>query len=240
MNAGDELSIAQHFERAAPHAGHDPHVDDDVGRIGEFNADVRQRRAQGTHAEGGHIHGPSPHGAGEDPLHGDAHLARVHPIVGGAGVLPPLAADEGPILDPGDITGIGKGEVAVGALGGIKSLQGSCRHHLVQQGLVLGGRAVAPVNSIGLCEGSDFRDPFPQSLIGDPGRCIQLRHSRARLTENSHVFGSKGYRAPPFRWSARGPEISTAEGFAATERRKIARLCMSRGQGPTGTMSGGK
>jgi hypothetical protein len=46
MNAGDELSIAQHFERPAAHAGHDPHVDDDVGRIGEFNADVRQRRAQ--------------------------------------------------------------------------------------------------------------------------------------------------------------------------------------------------
>ncbi len=149
----------------------------------------------------------------EDPLQGRPHLAGIDPVVGRPGVLPSLAADEGAILDPGDIAGIGKGEVAVGTFGGIEPLQGSRGHHLIQQGLVFGKRAVAPVNSIGAGEGRDFRYPFPQSLIGDPGRWIQLQRRGSRLTDNGHVLGSRGYRTPPtrLRWGTRGRKFRQQE-----------------------------
>ena len=47
--------------RRAADARHDPHVDDDVRRIGELDADLRHRRTDRSHAEGQHIHGAATH-----------------------------------------------------------------------------------------------------------------------------------------------------------------------------------
>jgi hypothetical protein len=44
----DELAVLpQHLEGAVAHAGHDPHGDNHVGRVGELHADVGDRRARG-------------------------------------------------------------------------------------------------------------------------------------------------------------------------------------------------
>jgi hypothetical protein len=41
VQAGHELAVlAEHLERAGAHAGHDPHADGHVGRVGDLDADV--------------------------------------------------------------------------------------------------------------------------------------------------------------------------------------------------------
>ena len=49
-------------------AGHDPHADDDIGRIGQLHADLRHRRSNRTHAVREHIHRAAAHGAANKPF----------------------------------------------------------------------------------------------------------------------------------------------------------------------------
>ena len=44
-------------------ARHDAHVDDDIGGVGELNADLRHGRADRAHGEGKDVHGAAAHGA---------------------------------------------------------------------------------------------------------------------------------------------------------------------------------
>ena len=60
--------VVDHVEDRPPDAGHDPHVDDDVRRVGELHADLRHGRADRTHAEGEDVHRPAAHAAVEQPL----------------------------------------------------------------------------------------------------------------------------------------------------------------------------
>jgi hypothetical protein len=71
----------------AAHAGHDAHVDHDIGAVGEFDADVGDRRADGTHGERDDVHGASAHAALEQAAQGFLHLVRVFPVVVGAGIV---------------------------------------------------------------------------------------------------------------------------------------------------------
>ena len=41
VQAGHELAVAEGVEHLLPHARHDAHVGDDVGRVGDLDADVR-------------------------------------------------------------------------------------------------------------------------------------------------------------------------------------------------------
>ena len=51
---GHELAVvAEHVEGGLAHAGHDPHVDRHVGRVGELHADVGDGRAERAHARTG-------------------------------------------------------------------------------------------------------------------------------------------------------------------------------------------
>ena len=75
-----------------------------------------------------------------------AHLGRVAPVVGRAGVLLALRADEGPVLDPGDVVGVGEGQVGVRPLGVGEPLEGAAVDQLLAERVVLLGGAVAPVD----------------------------------------------------------------------------------------------
>ena len=62
VDAGDELAVlAEDLERVGAHPGHDPHRGRDVGRVGELDADVRDRRAERAHREGHDVHRPAAH-----------------------------------------------------------------------------------------------------------------------------------------------------------------------------------
>ena len=56
------------------------------------------------------------HAAVEQPVQDRLHLGRVHPVVGRSGVVGDARADEGAILDAGDVARVGAGEEAVGPL----------------------------------------------------------------------------------------------------------------------------
>lgn len=57
MEALDELAVPQCFQDGCAHPCHDTHTGHHVGRIGQLDANLRQRRAQGPHAEWDDVHG---------------------------------------------------------------------------------------------------------------------------------------------------------------------------------------
>ena len=88
VHAGHELAVlAQHLIHGLAHAGHDFHVDRHVGAVGQLDADVGDRAAQGAHGKRHHVHGATSHAAVKQRLQGLAHLGRCHPVVGRAGVF---------------------------------------------------------------------------------------------------------------------------------------------------------
>ena len=93
VHARHEVAIvAEHLEHRAAHARHDAHVDRDVRRIGELDADVRDRRAERPHRERHHVHRAAAHAASEQRvvarLEQRAHLGGIDPVVGRAPRLP--------------------------------------------------------------------------------------------------------------------------------------------------------
>ena len=119
VQAGDELAVvAEHVEGALAHAGHDPHVHRDVRRVGELHADVGDGRAERAHRERHHVHRAALHRAPEQlgERRPSSPPASRQLLVGPASTSL-LRADEGAVLDPGDVAGVGVGPVAVGPLG---------------------------------------------------------------------------------------------------------------------------
>ncbi len=101
----DASAFVDFIENTLADAGHDAHIDDDVRRIGKLNADFGHGRADGAHAEGEHVHGAALHSTVEQPLEFAPHVVGIFPIVGGAGCVFGVGADESAILDAGDIVG---------------------------------------------------------------------------------------------------------------------------------------
>ena len=109
--------VAEDLERAVAHPRHDPHRDGHVGRVGELDADVRDRAAERAHRERDDVHGPAPHAAPEQVLQGGPHLGGVPPVVGRPCVDLLERADVGAVLDAGHVAGVRARPVAGGALG---------------------------------------------------------------------------------------------------------------------------
>ena len=103
------------FERDVAHAGHDPHVRDDVGAVGDLDADLAERRADRAHQVRDDVHRAALHRA----------RGRAAPILclrlgrapsscwsGPASSLR-VGADEGEVLGAGDVAGVAPVQVAV-------------------------------------------------------------------------------------------------------------------------------
>ena len=110
-------SLAQHLERALPMRVMIRMLTATYGGVGQLDADVGDGRSEGAHGERHDVHGAPPHAALKEPPQRGLHLGRISPVVGRAGVLVARGTDEGPILDPGHVCGIGPGQIAVWALG---------------------------------------------------------------------------------------------------------------------------
>ena len=88
VHAGHKFTLhTQHIKHRLAHAGHDFHVDGHVRAVRQFNANVRNRRAEWAHAERHHVHGAAVHAAVEQRIQRGAHLGRVGPVVRRAGVF---------------------------------------------------------------------------------------------------------------------------------------------------------
>jgi len=98
-------------------------------------------------------------------------------LVGRPGVLATDAANEGAILDPCHVTGIGATEEAVGALLFGEPDKGAALDHFIAQAVVLLGGTVTPVNRIGLAQLGGLFDPLEKFQVS----CVLRRIDWDRL-----------------------------------------------------------
>lgn len=167
MQTLDEIPLAEDIDDLAAHAGHDAHVDHHIGRIAQLHADLGDGRTQRPHAEGDDIHGTPLHAAVEQTVEGLLHGLGVFPIVGGARVFLAQAADEGTILHPGHVAGIGKTGKAVGAFFRVEPDEGPLIHQLAGKEVVFLLRAVAPVDRVRFAQIRHLLNPTDQGFIPD-------------------------------------------------------------------------
>ena len=99
-----------------------------------------------------------------------AHLGRIPPVVGRAGVDLLLRADERPVLDPGHVAGVRVSPVAVGPLGVAEAGERAGVDQLLAEPVVLVGRAVAPLDPVGSGQPRNLVDP------GQEFRVLGRRH----------------------------------------------------------------
>lgn len=161
MQTGHHASVGlvDQAKHLFPDAGHDAHVHDRVGRVGELHPDLRHGRSHRPHAEGEHIHGAALHAALEELAQLRLHLIRVHPVVGRPGGLLGMAADVGALLDPRHVAGIGFRVVAARPLLLVEADKGSRLDQLLAEPVVFGLGAVHPVNLVGFAKGRHLGDP---------------------------------------------------------------------------------
>ena len=88
-----------------------------------------------------------------------SHLDRVAPVVGRAGVDLLLGADEGAVLDAGDVGRVRAAEERVRALRFIQFAQCPGGTELVEQALVFGLRTIADIDRVRLAKFLHLRDP---------------------------------------------------------------------------------
>ena len=184
VHAGDELAVgAEHLERALAHPGHDPHR----GR--------RRRRSRSAGRRCGRSAEPSgPIEKGTtyivrpfmQPLKRPSSVSRISAgsrqlLVGPASVLV-LGADEGAVLDPGDVAGVGEGEVGVRPLGVGEALEGAGVDQGLGERVVLLGGAVAPVDGVGLGQGGDLPTQSRSFCVGGQLAVAAVVRSLIRLS----------------------------------------------------------
>ena len=117
VHARNEFSVrAELVQNGFAHARHDAHVDDDVGRVGNFNADFADGRIQRPHRERDDIHRAALHAALEPLEHRFFHLGRIGPVVRRPGFFLRFRADERPVFHARHVARMRPREIRAGAL----------------------------------------------------------------------------------------------------------------------------
>ena len=152
--------VAQLLESAGTHSGHNIHVENNIDGVGDLNANLGESRTDGTHGIGDDIHGSVFHDA---IIHGGqfgVHLLGIHPVVGGTCILFFAGADEGSILDAGNVVGQSTMIQASRQLLRVETSHLTGGNSLVFQSIQLLIAAVNPNNLSGFGQGDHFIDPF--------------------------------------------------------------------------------
>ncbi len=157
----------EQVERHLPHAGHDPHAQDNVDGIGDLKPDLGQRRPGRPHDVGNDEEGSTPHRALEHLVQPGVGLARVGPVVGRAGFLLCRGADESELFHPGDVVRMGAVQVGPRFFLLVKLEQGALEAGLSQEVIVFLLRAVAPENVVGIGQGLHLVHPVEDFLEGE-------------------------------------------------------------------------
>ena len=192
--------LAELVEGGLAHAGHDFHRYGDIGRIGNLNADGADFRTQRPHAERHDVHRAALHAALEQVLQVGAHLGRIEPVVGRAGVFGLFRADEGAAFDAGDVARVRRGVEGIGPFGRIEPFERAGRDQLVGQLRPLGLRPVAPAHTIRLRKLGDLANPLHEfRVLGwcrPESRDVALAHSDAPWPHSPHgIIGPPGSKS---------------------------------------------
>src|SRR3954468_2163523 len=123
--------------------------------------------AKQPHAVRDDVHRAARHRAGEEGVELHLHAGGVLPVVGGAGVVRGGRADEGAVLDAGDVAGIGADEEAVRFDRRIEGDGAALLHHQTRHLLVLLVAAVADVNAFRLAAERHLFDPAGEVGVAD-------------------------------------------------------------------------
>ena len=103
--AGTKSVLPSSSQRRRAHPGHDPHLDHDIRRVGELDAELGDRRAERAHRERHHVHGAAAHRPGEQLREARPASAPGRASCSSARRPPPSGADERAVLDPGHVAG---------------------------------------------------------------------------------------------------------------------------------------
>ena len=200
VQAGDEVAVAvalgvaaalglvlQTLENLSAHDGHDAHVGHNVSRVRDLDADHGKGRIKRAHAERNHVHGTALHAAIEELVEDGLHLSRSLPVVGRAGILLLLRADEGTLLHTRHVGRGGTSQEAVRTLLGVQANEGALLdQHVAQLGVLFLG-SVAPVDRVGFAELANLLDPLSSFLMSSTSDFHGApRISRARRTCNTN------------------------------------------------------
>ena len=175
VDAGDEFAVAEDVEDFGTDAGHHGHVDNNVGGVGDFNADLGDGRTDGAHGEGDDVHGTALHAAVIETEHGLFEFFGVDPVVGGTGGFLSFGSDEGTGFNAGNVGRIGAEQQAVRTLFGVEADCETAFDHLVAETIIFFFGTVTPVDRIRLADSGPLVDPCDQLLIIGRGS-IELLH----------------------------------------------------------------
>src|SRR2546430_17007655 len=100
------IGSTESVESGFPHASHDLHVDDYIGTISDFHANLTGGRIGRPHDVGHHIQSAVFHRPGEKSTNLLFGFRRRHPVVVGTGIFLFASADEGEVFSAGDVTGV--------------------------------------------------------------------------------------------------------------------------------------
>jgi len=170
VNGGNpHAALIDEVHGSSTHAGHDAHVDNDVGGVGDLNTELGDGATKGTHGEGNHVHGATLHGTRELLVQGGLHFLGVGPVVGRARILFLLTADEGTGLNTRNVGRLGASEEGVGALLLVELGEHATLDHLRGQAIPLFLGTVAELNGVRGGQRSDFSNPL-DDIFGSVGR----------------------------------------------------------------------
>ena len=108
------VRIAQRIQHVFADTGHDIHVQHNVNGVGDLNTDLGERRADRAHRIGDDVHRSALVRTGSDVVKHFIGFLRIHPVVGGAGVLFFSGADERAVLHTGHVVFSRSVQIAVG------------------------------------------------------------------------------------------------------------------------------
>ena len=106
------VAVAQSLPDLLAHAGHDGHVQHNIDGVGQLHASLGEMGADRAHGVGDDIHRAALVAALCDVIQHLVRLLGIHPVVGRAGVLLLLGADEGSVLHTGNVVDGGAVQVA--------------------------------------------------------------------------------------------------------------------------------
>ena len=161
------LRLSQVLDGDLPHPSHDPHVEHHVEGVRQLDTDLSQWGSWRTHQVGHHIERATRHTAACQLQEFLTHGRGRGPVVGGPSILGQLGANEGAMLHPCHIVGVGPVIVATRQLVLIEGNQHSLSHRLGIEEIFFTLGPITPEHRVGLRESHCGGYPFLQGRMGD-------------------------------------------------------------------------
>ena len=157
--------VAEPLNRDFSHARHDPHAEDDINGIGNFEADLGKRRIRRSHDVGDDEHRATAHRAFQQAMKFCVSFCWLSPIICRSSLLFRRCADESELLDPRDVVRIRSMQIGTRDLFLVELEQHTSLHGLIEKKLIFTIGTVAPENVFRVGERSDFVHPIEHRLV---------------------------------------------------------------------------